>query len=131
MFSLPGTHLRSGVSEALETAGVSKEGVAKMCGYMIAARSDSTFCKYYSSLKRWQQFCNKNNFPDIPAGPIHVAVFLTKLLDTGSTHHVISAAVYGIKWAHEMNGFPRITPSSGIFIKPRSRLQVTKLSKKM
>ena len=116
MFSLPGIHLRSSVSEALETAGVSEEGVAeKMCRYMMAARSDSTVCKYYNSFKRWQQFCNQNNFCDLPAGSIHVAVFLTKLLDTGSTHHVILAAVYGIKWAHEINGLD--DPTNNAFVR--------------
>ena len=42
-------------------------------------------------------------------------LYLTKLLDAGSTHHVIAAAIYGIKWAHDMNGLD--DPTNNAFIR--------------
>jgi hypothetical protein len=35
---------------------------------------------------------------------VHVALYLTYLLNNGSPEHPVSNAVYGIKWAHEING---------------------------
>ena len=115
-FVLAGIHLKENVQEALRRAGVHEVGVAeKMCGYMVSARSDNTVHKYYGSFKRWQEFCKQNCFTDMPAEPVHVAVYLTKLLDAGSSHHVISSVIYGIKWAHDMNGSQ--DPTGNAFIR--------------
>ena len=38
------------------------------------------------------------------AKPVHVALYLTKLMDSGCSTGVIQAAVYGIKWAHKIQG---------------------------
>ena len=38
------------------------------------------------------------------AEPVHVALYLTKLMDSGCSTGVIQAAVYGIKWAHKIQG---------------------------
>ena len=37
------------------------------------------------------------------------------LLQWGTSHHVISSAVYGIKWAHDMNGFA--DPTDNAFVR--------------
>lgn len=41
----------------------------------------------------------------MPAGPIHVVLYLTHLLQTGSSQHQVNNAVYAIKWAQECAGF--------------------------
>jgi integrase len=43
---------------------------------------------------------------------VHVALYLTYLLDQGSTFHPINNALYSIKWAHEINGLPDPTKYS-------------------
>ena len=39
-----------------------------------------------------------------PAIPIVVAMHITSLLDQGKSGNVVVAAVYGIKWAYNING---------------------------
>ena len=34
---------------------------------------------------------------------VHVALYITHLLDTGASSHTVNAAVYSIKWAHEIS----------------------------
>ena len=41
---------------------------------------------------------------DLPAQPIHVALYLTHLLNHGASDGVVSSAFYGIKWAHRTLG---------------------------
>jgi hypothetical protein len=48
----------------------------------------------------------------LPAQPVHVALYLTYLLNNGSPEHPVSNAVYGIKWAHEINGLDDPTKNS-------------------
>lgn len=43
---------------------------------------------------------------------MHVALYLTYLLNNGSPEHPVSNAVYGIKWAHEINGLDDPTKNS-------------------
>ena len=43
---------------------------------------------------------------------MHVALYLTYLLDQGSTFHPINNALNSIKWAHEINGLPDPTKYS-------------------
>lgn len=104
------------VSEALGQAGLANDGIAeRMCRHLMASKSVSTVNKYYGSFRRWQSFRSKGGHSALPAEPILIAVYLTELLDSGSSHHVISSAVYGIKWAHGTIGFP--DPTNNAFIK--------------
>ena len=50
----------------------------------------------------------------MPASPIHIALYLSNLLDSGSTYSTVSSAVYSIKWAHEMCG--QIDPTNNSFV---------------
>lgn len=38
----------------------------------------------------------------LPASPIHVALYLTDLLESGRSESVVSSALYGIKWAYRI-----------------------------
>ena len=40
----------------------------------------------------------------LPTGPIHVAFYLTHLLQTGASKHPVNNAIYAIKWAHNCAG---------------------------
>lgn len=80
--------------------------------YLLQSRSENTNKKYYYSFKRWEQFIVKEGGKSIPASPIHVALYLTYLLDKGSSSSVVQSAVYGIKWAHSVQGLQDPTDNS-------------------
>ena len=83
-----------------------------MSGYLLQSRADNTVKKYNSSFKHFDEFCVKNKLSSKPALPISVAMYLTTLLDEGKSVSVISAAFYGIKWAHNISGFDDPTEHS-------------------
>ena len=58
---------------------------------------------------------NLKVFKNKPASPIHVAIYLTHLLDMNVSFHVISAAFYSIKWVHEINDLS--DPTSKCWVK--------------
>ena len=59
-------------------------------------------------------YCDKNSYETMPAQPIHIALYLTELLDKGATYSVISSSVYSIKWTHSING--HIDPTENGFV---------------
>jgi integrase len=74
-----------------------------MSSYLLQSRADSTVTKYKNSYNQFQRYCQENDFNPMPAQPICVAMYLTHLLDTGKSDNVVTAAFYGIKWAHNLN----------------------------
>lgn len=46
---------------------------------------------------------------------VHVALYITQLLDQGSSSHVVNHAIYSLKWAHELHGFA--DPTSNSYVK--------------
>ena len=91
---------------------VQKAGVAEvpeinvliehMSSYIINSRSDNTAKSYYYSFNRWSTFAKKHSFDVLPAQPVHIALFITHLLDSGATHNTINSIIYSIKWVHGM-----------------------------
>ncbi|VDI38763.1 Hypothetical predicted protein [Mytilus galloprovincialis] len=86
----------------------------KMSSYLLQSRSDNTNNKYFYAYKRWERFILKQGGLSLPAKPIHVALYLTKLIDTGSSYSVVQSAFYGIKWAHTVQGFS--DPTENAFV---------------
>ena len=72
--------------------------------YLLESRSDNTVKKYFAYFKKWKSFIGSRGETALPANPVHVALFVTHLLETGSSAAVISSHVYGIKWAHNLAG---------------------------
>ncbi|CAC5406318.1 unnamed protein product [Mytilus coruscus] len=70
--------------------------------YSSVVYTDATGIGYGGYL--WERFILKEGGQSLPANPIHVALYLTKLIDTGSSYSVIQSAFYGIKWAHTVQG---------------------------
>lgn len=120
IFILTGIRLQDFVREAVEDSGI-EEGhplfglIPTLSSRLLDARSDSTIKKYFYGFKKWDNFIKGYNFVSIPASPIHVALYLTHLLDTGCTYSSVNTAVYSIRWAHEMSG--KIDPTSNSFVK--------------
>ncbi|VDI79474.1 Hypothetical predicted protein [Mytilus galloprovincialis] len=107
------------VKEAVQDSGIEVgsymyELYPKMCELLINSKSDNTVKSYFNSYKRWERFITLQGHKSLPAQPVHVALYLTHLLNNNSTCHPISNAVYGIKWAHEINGLN--DPTSNTFV---------------
>lgn len=77
-----------------------------MAGYVLSSKALNTNKKYFDHFKRFKAFCATRGFLYKPANPIHVAIYITHLLDTNASFHVISAAYYSIKWVHTINDMP-------------------------
>lgn len=65
-------------------------------------------------IDRWKTFINSQGHCALPAGSIHVALYLTHLLENGSSQHPVNSAIYGIKWAHDIVGLP--DPTKNTFV---------------
>ena len=87
----------------------------RMASYMLCSKADNTNKKYLAHFNRFKSFCDAKGFPCKPADPIHVAIYMTHLLDMKASFHVISTAFYSIKWLHEINNLP--DPTSNGWVK--------------
>lgn len=80
--------------------------------YLLSSKSDSTNITYFNAFNRWKTFINSQGHCALPASSIHVALYLTHLLENGSSQHPVNLAIYGIKWAHDIVGMPDPTKNS-------------------
>lgn len=92
----------------MKKAGVVTENLdrltSNMYEHLLKSRSDSTNRKYFSAFQRWEQFITHEGGSALPAEPIHVALYITKLIEENKSVSVIQSALYGIKWAHRVRG---------------------------
>ncbi|XP_060064989.1 uncharacterized protein LOC132545330 [Ylistrum balloti] len=88
---------------------------SKMAGYVLSSKADNTVSKYYGGFRRWSQFITREGGCALPGQPIHVALYLTHMLDTGCSHSVLTTALYSIKWAHGISGMS--DPTENCFVK--------------
>lgn len=113
-----GLGLCTSIERAVQAVGpVSKNFASlstKMADYVLQSRSCSTVSKYYKSFQRWENFVLYENGCPLPAEPIHVALYVTNLLEKQCSHSVISSAVYSIKWVHGINGYS--DPTKNCFV---------------
>lgn len=117
---ISGLNLRCSVEAAIKESGVQENselyGLAgRMSSFMVNSRSDNTNKKYFYSFNRWTKFIHTHGFAELPAQPVHVALYITKLIDQKCSPSVVNAAVYSIKWAHGLHGF--IDPTDNPFVK--------------
>lgn len=73
-----------------------------MADFLVNSRSDNTSAKYFNYFKKWENFITVQGGTALPASPIHVALYLTDLIDKHYSYSVISSAMYSIKWAHSL-----------------------------
>ena len=81
----------------------------KMPLYIVQASSDNTVSCYSNYFRRWKQFSQRIGYRDLPAEPIHLALYITHLLDLGTSSHVVNHSIYSIKWGHTVNNFADLT----------------------
>ena len=87
----------------------------QMTHRLIDSRSSHTNTKYFSSFRKWKEWATEKNVEPLPANPIFVALYITKLIEEKRSVSVVNSAVYAIKWAHELSGYE--SPTTHPFIK--------------
>ena len=86
-----------------------------MIRYLLQSRSDNTVNNYFGAFRRFEKIIETCGGTALPAEPIHVALYLTKLIDNGASHSVIQTVFYAIKWAHDISNFN--DPTDNSFVK--------------
>lgn len=109
--------MEQNVQAAIDNSGISPDNklrnlANKMSSFIVESKAENTSKKYFYGFKRWKTFINEHNMSELPANPVHVALYLTYLIDKHCSPSVIDSAVYSIKWAHELNGFNDPTNNS-------------------
>jgi hypothetical protein len=107
IFCFVGIRLSDQIKDDVQKAGVAEVPeinvlIEHMSSYIINSRSDNIAKSYYYSFNRWSTFAKKHSFDVLPAQPVHIALFITYLLDSGATHNTINSIIYSIKWVHGM-----------------------------
>lgn len=131
-----GIGLRSAIVSELDASGASTSKLMglteSMASRLVQSRSDGTISNYYTTFKRWENFISAEGGRAIPAEPIHVALYLTHLIDEGKSPSVIQGAMYSIKWAHKLRGLPDPTANEFVInlIAAAKRQNYKKVSKK-
>lgn len=114
-----GLKIRRNVETAIIQSGVTVDDplynlAGKMTSFIVDSKSENTSKKYFYSFNRWKKFAHEHNLSDLPAEPVHIALYITKLIDEHCSPSVVNSAVYSIKWAHNLNGF--IDPTNNSFV---------------
>lgn len=103
----PGVGLRATLERKFDEAGVTihdrNDVIERMAGHLLASRSDNTVSKYSHHVKVFKEFCKEKHLPCEPAYPIHVAMYLSSLIDSGKSDSVVTSVFYSIKWYHSIN----------------------------
>ena len=130
-----GVGIKQTVQRAVESVGItgieSQRISGRMSSYIVSSRADNTSKKYMNCFKRFEDFCSKRGFVPKPANSIHVAIYLTELLDKNVSYSVISAAFYSIKWVHNINNVADPTENSFVknLLEAAKRLRSTPVKK--
>ena len=84
-----------------------KELIDELPRTVLQAKANSTVKCYSSSWQRWKRWSmEKLGKCELPANSMHVALYLQDLIkdaqEKSKSPAVISSAVYGINWAHQV-----------------------------
>lgn len=78
-----------------------------------SARADNTNKKYFYSFMRWKRWADSHNISQtFPVTNFHLCIYLSYLHQSGCTSSSLSAAFYGIRWAHVLVGEASPTDST-------------------
>ena len=111
--NVAGIKLKQRINDEVSRSGLSVTGsqhinklVDSLSYRLVDSRSDNTAQKYWYSYRKFEQFLATNSISASSVLPIHVALYVTQLLDSGASFSVASSAVYAIKWIHELKNMP-------------------------
>ncbi|XP_041453197.1 uncharacterized protein LOC121406245 [Lytechinus variegatus] len=105
---------------------------AEISRYLVDSRSEGTTNNYFCSFKKFEEFINAEGKRALPAEPIHIALYLTSLIDACKSSTVIQGALYAIKWAHKLKGLADPTTNGFVvhLVEAAKRKSYTKTTKK-
>ena len=69
----------------------------EMATHLVRSTSENTNKKYFAAFNRWDSFIRAEGGSSLPAESIHVALYITHLIDNSSSSSVIEGTVYAIK----------------------------------
>lgn len=131
-----GLGIRAVIDQEIEKAGVHsdcfQELSGKMAKFLFLSKSDNTSKKYAYYFNKWETFiCSKGGCA-LPASPVHVALYITHLMDIHTSYSVISTTVYSIKWAHSLRSLSDPTDNTFVtnLLESAKRLLSKPVSKK-
>lgn len=120
IFAISGLGLQEFVDSCLQASGIGHQHALfglkdKLSTFLMDSRSINTTKKYFGTFNRWKQFSSFYNLPCLPAQSIHIALYLTHLIDKKSTSSVIDSVIYSLKWVHSLFGLQ--DPTDNSFVK--------------
>lgn len=72
---------------------------------LLASKAPATLDKYRSAWTGWKRWASRFPCIDVyPAKPFQVALYLKDVLCSASSVALITSAVNGIRWAHQVTG---------------------------
>ena len=89
-------------------------GLERAAEYAAASRSVSTRRTYASVWSNWTRACAERAWPELPARPEHVAIFIAELADAGRKVSTIRQHLTAIASAHRMSGHPSPTQVAAV-----------------
>ena len=82
----------------------------------LGARADSTTSRYSRAFEKFRLWtAGYEEINALPSDCLSVATYLESLIESNSSFSAIEGAVYGIRWAHNLYGFPN--PCESQFVK--------------
>lgn len=102
--------MKETVEKAVTSSGVSDDHPLyslseKMSSFLLDSKSYNTNRSYYSTFNKWSTFIKEQGFNNLPADPMHVALYITHLIDKQCSPSVIDKVIYSLRWVHEINGY--------------------------
>lgn len=88
-----------------DTSQDMKELVPSLSELLKNSVAKSTAKKYNGSYDQWRRWAQEQGIGALPARPVHVALYLTKLTQEANSPAPVSAAVYAISWKHQVFGW--------------------------
>ena len=119
MFIFSGLNLRQHVREEVAKTRHINDRLLNLSDSMacrlLNSKSDASSQKYLYIYKKYEAFLRFNSIPLDSASPIHVALYITDLLDKGASYSVVCSVAYAIKWVYELKNLS--DPCDNAFVK--------------
>ena len=80
-----------------------KASVSKMMDLVTKSKASLTLASYHSLIKRWNKFCNNNDYSPCPAQSQHLAEFISSLALAAESLAVFQKILPALKFLHDAN----------------------------
>jgi len=73
-------------------------------GVLRRSRAESSARKYDGGFRRWSSWAEEQHIQNLPADPLHIALYLVELIQSATSPSPVTTAIYSISWAHKTEG---------------------------